>query len=103
MYPTEMNHSANEGPLDARTQNTTYSKSHYGQEEEIDPYQHQIPQQSFEGVHGENDEFDDEEEDYREEEEEEYHEEEFEPEGQVGEFLPDEEMEDEKFPRVFSY
>jgi hypothetical protein len=102
-----MNHSANEVPLDGRTQNSIYSKNNFQNDEDNDAYMHQIPQQSFEGVHGVNEDYEEEqdfdpnqqedfedqeyEEGYQEQEEGEYY-----PEGEEGEGSPD----DEEYPKV---
>ena len=49
MYNADINHSANEVPLDGRNNNGMFSKGHYPMEDDSDGYKHQIPQQSFEG------------------------------------------------------
>ena len=99
-----MNHSANEVPLDGRTQNSIYSKNNYQGEDENDPYMHQVPQKSFEGVHGVNDDYEEDQdyeqpEDFREAEYDEVYQEEAE-----GEYYPEEEMEggaeEEEYPKV---
>lgn len=100
-----MNHSANEVPLDGRTQNSIYSKNNFQGEDENDPYMHQVPQQSFEGVHGVNEDYE-EDQDFDHEQqgefgdveyEEGYQEEEYYPEGEGNEENP------EEYPKVWSF
>ena len=55
-----MNYSANDLTLDARTQNSLYSKNNFQIEDENDQIVHQVPQGSFEGVHGVNEDYEEE-------------------------------------------
>jgi hypothetical protein len=103
-----MNHSANEVPLDGRTQNSIYSKNNFQNDEDNDAYMHQIPQQSFEGVHGVNEDYE-EEQDFDHDQQEEFDENEYE-ETYQGERDGEEEYyqegdveenpEDEEYPKV---
>ena len=100
-----MNHSANEIPLDGRTQNSIYSKTNFQEQEENDGYMHQVPQQSFEGAHGVNEDYEEEQEfehDQQEEFEEPEYEEEYQEEQEQeyypeGEELPEDQ---EEYPKV---
>ena len=101
-----MNHSAKEMLLDGRTQNSIYSKNNFQNEEDNDAYMHQIPQQSFEGVHGVNEDYEEEQDfEQQEEFEEGEYEEGYQEDDQEGEYYQEgEEIEgnpdDEEYPKV---
>lgn len=100
-----MNHSANEVPLDGRTQNSIYSKNNFQDQEENDGYMHEVPQQSFEGAHGINEGYE-EDQDFEDDQQEEFEENEYEGEylkGQDQEYYAEgEEMEEgqDEYPKV---
>jgi hypothetical protein len=101
-----MNHSANEVPLDGRTQNSIYSKTNFQGDDENDPYMHQVPQQSFEGVHGVNEDYE-EDQDFDHEQQEDFAEVEYEEgyqEDADPEYYPDADAEGqldpEEYPKV---
>ena len=104
-----MNQSANDVNIDGRTQKSIYSKNTFQNEEENDGYGHQIPQGSFEGVHGVNEDYEEEEEFGHGQEEEEFEDQEYEEgyqeEGEVGYFPEGEQNEeedenDDEYPKV---
>lgn len=100
-----MNHSANEVPLDGRTQNSIYSKTNFQGEEENDPYMHQVPQQSFEGVHGVNEDYE-EDQDFEHEQQEDFGDIEYEEgyqEDPEGEYYQEgeEQLDPEEYPKVW--
>ena len=105
-----MNHSANEVNMDGRTQKSIYSKNNFQNEDENNGYGHQIPQGSFEGVHGVNEDYEEEQEfDHGQGEEQEFEEQEYDDdyqeEGEVGYFAEEEPNEEEgedgeEYPKV---